>query len=420
MSILPNTPYFGKLTIKSVYEFYDGPKLFLAVNGTGNHFISFWIDSTDEYDEWLYSSIDQDRLIELELSKIKLRDIYTYPSDYIFRVKTFFDSSLSSELNEVPLVKMTEDILPPHDYFIDGKRVVTHQIEAQQTSELYIKSQQNREKPKLSTVGKVSDAFSQLYNSVLRSLDISGKYITPIDARTGSFILRLRSPQIEQCLPVIKTIFNILNNSSAPYEDLVSLNIDISAAERFLEEIVDGKVKIQFGLENKFEAELNITEEKANETLAILKAASASYVSSLDVPQANDLHKVFSIIEIKSKGDFVTPESLGLTTERQVAYYLHAARVLGLLSSSNAINSVGYQFIALDHSQRMKVTAIRFESSACGWAWLKWAGVTKISELDPNTATQFLIETCKTLSQDTAERRAKTLQRWQIDLSPFR
>lgn len=420
MSTLPNTPYFGKLSIQSVYEFYEGPKLFLAVNGAGNYYISFWIDSSDEYDEWLYASINQDRLNDLESSKIKLRDVFTYPSDYVFKVKNYYEDNRTSEITQISAENITDDILPPHDYFIEGCKAVAHTKSENNTSELYIKNTNNNEKPKLSTVGKISDSFAELYNSILRSLDFSGNYLTPVDARKGSFILRLKSPKITECLPVIKSIFNIVNNSQSPYEDLIALDININLAERFLEEVVDGKVKIHFGLEDKYESELSLTGESANRALAIIKSASTNYVSSLDVPQANDLRKVFSIIEIKGQGNFVTPESLGLTTERQVAYYLHAARLLNLLSSSNSINSIGYQFIALDHGQRMKVAAIRFESSTCGWAWLKWAGVTKISELDPKTASRFLLEHCKSLSKDTAERRAKTLERWQIDLAPYR
>ena len=74
----------------------------------------------------------------------------------------------------------------------------------------------------------------------------------------------------------------------------------------------------------------------------------------------------------------------------------------------------------MSHEQRMNIAAIRFESSDCGWAWLKWNDKKSVDELDPTTATAFLIEQCPSLSKNTAERRAKTLSMWQRELKGFR
>lgn len=420
INIIPNSPYFGKLEVKTVYEYYEGPRLFSSVNGAGNIYIVFWIDSDETSDDWLYASISREKLELLENKMIKLRDVFVYPDDLIFKVKTYFEASISSEVSEMPLSKLDDTILPPGDFYIDidSSSSKTFLIPSQESdiSELYIKSLKTRSQPALNTIGKISDLFSDFYKAVLNSLDIKNKSITAVDARRGSFILRLKTPNISDCLPTIINVFKVLNDDD-PYDKLIEMGIDTVPVEALLEEIINGKVKIQFGLENNHIAELTMSEDKAIEVLAKLNVRSSSYISSLYVPQANDLDKVFKLVDMKAKGAIISPESIGLTTDRQVSYYLHAARMLDLLSKSNAINSAGFQFSGMDQVQRLNTASIRFESSKCGWAWLKWAGKSRVYELDPNTAETFLLEKCSTLSKNTAIRRAKTLKKWQIIMS---
>lgn len=420
IDVLPKSSYFGTLEIVTVYEYYDGPRLFSAVNKVGSYYIAFWIDSNDLSDEWLYAPISHERLRNLEAGCIKLRDIFTYPDDLLFRVTTYFENSFHSSLQVLPLTDLTDDILPPSDFYIDvaaehSKTICSISQESFLVSELYIKRASGRDNPNIRTVGKVSDAFGGLYKAVLSSLSFKDKALTPIDARPGSFILRLKAPHIKECLPRVIEVFQALD-SDDPYSKLIEMCVDTGTVEEFLEEVIDGDVIIKFGLEDNYEAELNISQDKAIKALALIKDSSSSYVSSLYVPQANDLTKVFKVVCLKANGEFITPEKLGLTTDRQVIYYMHAARMLGLLSNNNSINSAGFQFSALNESEKMLTASVYFESSRCGWAWLKWSGKTKLEQLDPHTAADFLIDMCPSLSESTAVRRAKTLAKWQQDM----
>ena len=424
IDVLPKSPYFGTLEIVTVYEYYDGPRLFSAVNRTGSYFIAFWIDSGDLSDEWLYAPITHERLCNLEARDIKLRDVFIYPDDLLFRVTTYFDCSTHSELREQPVIDLTDDILPPSDFYIDitaedSKTICLASQEKYLVSELYIKNSTGRNTPSISTVGKVSDAFGGLYKAILESLSFTNKVLTPVSARPGSFILRLKAPNIKECLPRIVEIFQALD-SDDPYSKLFDMSVDTVPVEEFLEEIIDGKVIIKFGLEDNYEAKLNISQDKAIRALALIKYSSSSYVSSLYVPQANNLVKVFQVVCLKAKGELITPEKLKLTTDRQVLYYIHAARMLGLLSHNNSINSAGFQFSVLNETQQQLTASVYFESSKCGWAWLKWAGKTKLEQLDPQSAADFLSEMCPSLSESTAVRRAKTLTKWQQDMAQAR
>ena len=43
---------------------------------------------------------------------------------------------------------------------------------------------------------------------------------------------------------------------------------------------------------------------------------------------------------------------------------------------------------------------------------MKNQGVNSILDIDPNSATQYLLDNANGLSEDTAKRRASTLKRW--------
>jgi hypothetical protein len=60
----------------------------------------------------------------------------------------------------------------------------------------------------------------------------------------------------------------------------------------------------------------------------------------------------------------------------------------------------------------MRLLASQFLSSNVGSSWLKWSNVNDLSDIQSDSAYQFLIEVCPSLSENTAKRRAKTLKSW--------
>lgn len=416
MSFLPNTPYFGRLSIRYTYVEYNGPRLFHASNRVGSDFIAFWIDSDEISDTWLYAPISESKLKLLNNGEIKLRDLFIYPDDLVYKVITFFDSSKVSIVEDAGA--LTDDILPPADYILVPPPQKTKSRIKKDIAELYVASV-NQGKVSLDKLSRVTEAFNDVYKSIMSSLELSSSPMTPIDARTGSFIMRVKAPQVDKCLPVLAKMFEIFKNSDDPFSELRSLGLDFQVIEELLESVIDGNVKLKFGKEDSYSAELTISEEKAREILNKMQEESISWVSSSQVPQADNLMKVFDVVAIKASGEIVTPEKIGVTTERQVLYYMHAAKTLGFLGSNNAIQSAGFQFSQLDNNDKFKVAAMRFESSECGWAWIKWAKVKSINELTPSSAFEFLLDRCPSLSKDTAKRRSKTLSSWVKELASY-
>lgn len=425
MNILPQNTVLGTLDILHVYVHYDVPRLFSAVSPVGIKYIVYWIDTDDYSDSWLYAPISSKRCKALDNKEVKLRDIFIYPEDNLFKVKTYFEPK-DSVVEVIEPSNLDDSMLPPSDFYIDlekdGAQVKKEKSKSKhEISEVYIRSRKGKSQPPLSIVSKVTEAWSEVYSAILMSLEYSsGKGLIPIDARRGSFILRMESPKFTEAFPVIEKLFGILQSSESPYQDIVALGVNIEPIESLLSEITDGQVVFQLNKDEKYIANLNVTEARANEALTQMKDYESSYISSKKVPQANDINKVFKVIESRAEGRRIEPDTIGVSSLRQVAYYLHAARMLGYLSKSNVINSAGYQLSKMSFKRQMNATAIRFESSECGWSWLKWANASNICELDPDSAEGFLVKMCPTLSEDTAKRRAKTLRKWHLDLNKYR
>lgn len=141
------------------------------------------------------------------------------------------------------------------------------------------------------------------------------------------------------------------------------------------------------------------------------------HVPKDQVPQANALRHVFQVVDAILNHGIVTPNDIdAIATQRQVNYYKQGARVLGFLDTDSQPTSRARTLIDLNYEQRLAVTAIYFEDSVVGRAWRTWAGVNRLSEIDPISAEDFLKECVSDLTGATPQRRASTLRAWYEEL----
>jgi hypothetical protein len=137
------------------------------------------------------------------------------------------------------------------------------------------------------------------------------------------------------------------------------------------------------------------------------------------VPQANTVRQVFQAVEAIVERGVATPDDIdGISNTRQVNYYKQGARVLQFLDEDNQPTSRALSIIGIDYQRRLAITAVYFEDTPVGRAWREWAGVKRLSELDPDTAQVFLAECVDGLSGTTPARRASTLRTWFLELVP--
>ena len=109
----------GKLKIKDVFEFYDFPRLFSAVDKIGSMFLGLSILEEDDTLEWLYVNISRDRMNAILDNKITLYDAFKNPEkSFLYRVQTDFEKEL--KFNCILPESISEDLLPEQEMLLDA------------------------------------------------------------------------------------------------------------------------------------------------------------------------------------------------------------------------------------------------------------------------------------------------------------
>lgn len=194
-------------------------------------------------------------------------------------------------------------------------------------------------------------------------------------------------------------------------------DIDIKVFLNFLKTIELSSVDFELRSSASPDQIIKLYKNDAELYLLKLKKRALSYISSIRVPQGNDIEKVFQYVEIKWKGEPVTAENLNVDS-RLVDYYRHAALILGFLEYNGELTPQGERLALSDESTRYRITANAFEASECAWAWMNHCDITSLADIDANTAMDFLSQCCPSLSGDTISRRANTLKSWCKQLKP--
>ncbi len=136
-----------------------------------------------------------------------------------------------------------------------------------------------------------------------------------------------------------------------------------------------------------------------------------------DVPQAK-LEKALKVAELVFLGKRPTPASVNVKSQRNVDYYLHAARLLGLLDRRNRMTSVGRVAFAEDPDERMLRIAMKFEEMKVAQEWVSWTGASRLADVDRSTAAAFL-HARSSLKKGTIDTRASCLRTWHKLFSPY-
>lgn len=141
------------------------------------------------------------------------------------------------------------------------------------------------------------------------------------------------------------------------------------------------------------------------------EAAALRTLDSKDIPQADDIERVFQLVALAAEKSGVTGDPPAIT-QRQTSYYRRAAKSLGLLSESDELTAAGRLIARLAPADRFRAAVVQFESSICGDAWIRWSKGTTLRDVAPDSAVDFLRASVPGLSKETAERRAQTLTAW--------
>ena len=164
---------------------------------------------------------------------------------------------------------------------------------------------------------------------------------------------------------------------------------------------------------------ISLSPQKPAEDRALAPLRSRK-LTTIEIPQANELERVFAVVACIAREAPVTPDDIGVSTTRQVQYYKAAARLLELITpSGDELTRTGWLLdVAKDSDAKYRRLCASFEASPCGQAWIEWAGVSKLGEIPDGSAHDFLAERSE-LTGDTIGRRANTLNVWLAKLRSF-
>ena len=87
--MIPSNTILGELEIFEIYEYLNGPRLFVARNNIGTIFLVYWCDEKEEATGWLYLPISEAKLEKLRRKEITLNAAFKEPeTNYLYIVYT--------------------------------------------------------------------------------------------------------------------------------------------------------------------------------------------------------------------------------------------------------------------------------------------------------------------------------------------
>lgn len=419
--IFAHSPIHGELYFKTIYDYFDGPKLFSVVTKKGEILLAYWTDESDDSYSWVLISLTKSKLLAFEAKSI---DIFSILNDkdekYFFLMETpFKKGALATAHCKVGDIK--DFILMPDIglkiSFIE--KVITDEeiLEIKQENILSADYSIHIDKPKSSrslidfgTISPIFQLLDELYTQFIASMKLNDKLV-PISGRPGSFILDFNSNKFNLIEGELHQLAALIKNRKDINSFISERKIPPQPLESLFNHIISDDLVIDLSNKNSNSEFFNLNKSDAEFYLKKLNKLTSLDVNSKQAPQADTLEKVFSVVENIWKNGFLVREEVQLSY-RHALYYTDAAKILGFISATGSVTSIGQQLILSPEERQLSIAAQCFENSHCGWTWVTWSKVDNISKINPLSAKSFLDECAPTLSESTKIRRARTLKTW--------
>lgn len=419
--IFTKTDVHGELYFNVIYDYFDGPKLFSLIDGKGDYFLSYWIDEVEDKLSWILISISKSRLLKFESKEFDIFDILDKKEEPLFYVvDTFYGKPCTSQtLTFVGNVREKIE-MPDKGLTISfiNKVICEQDIkELKESNALLADYSIHVDKP-ANSKAKIDfraalpsfDIIEEFYAEFLSAFKLQDKLI-PVAGKPGSFILDFNSRKFSLAEPVLIKLFEFIRNRKDISELIKKEKVPAQALEKLFHHIIDRDIIIDITNKHNDKNVIKIAKNDAEFYIKKINKLAQLNVTSQQVPQADTLVKVYSIVDNIWQNGFLNRDTIELSP-RHTSYYFDAAKILGLISNSNSITAIGQQLVLSEINRKHAIAAQCFENSHCGWTWVTWSEVTSITDLDPETAKKFLDSCAPTLSQKTRERRARTLRTW--------
>lgn len=425
MYYLPETKELGKLSIQKVYSFYDVPRTFLAENTKSRiNYLVYWFAENETEDSWYYAPVNDMEIKNLESGFIQIRDFFL--NKHLAALSTPYDLS-EARLSYLNAKDVSLNTLPPAGYFVcldeDGEYSVDFEDEKQSLSnvhEIRIFRDRSEKNIEWEPIQKIINSWNSLYGKVTKVVFGEGDSLVPYISSIGSYKSKFIAEKNDVFIGNMIDFIEAIKSPDADMNSFIDLGVDLDDFEALLSNLRTYNYKLEVKANTGASIFIIDAKKLATEQERI-QEHNQRYFSSDLVPQADDIHRIVKLVDCAARSELFNEESEGITP-RQINYYKHAARLLGLIKSNGfVLQPLGWKvFYASEHPEKMSLIADAFENTICGWAWMKFCNVEKIIDIDEATAADFLIEKANGLSIDTAKRRSKTLQAWATEFKKAR
>lgn len=420
MYYLPITKELGELSIERIYSFYDVPRTFLVKSSkTKDFYLVYWFDESERFDSWYYAPMNNLEISNLDSGLIQVRDFFI--SKNIFVVNTPYDLS-DCKIELIPYRDLDSETLPPVGYFIaideDGECAIIYNDEKETLNnvhEIRIFRDRSEKNIEWDPIQKIINTWNSLYNKVAKVIFNDDFSLVPYTSSIGSYKTKFIAENNDIFISNFSEFLDVLKEQDLNLEKIKELGIDLDDFEALLSNLRTYNYKLEVR-SNTGASLFTVDAKKLVSEKERIQEHNQRYLSSELVPQADDINRIIKLVDSIGNNELFNEVSEGITP-RQVNYYKHAARLLGLVKSNGfVLQPLGWKvFFAADFKEKISLLAQAFENSDCGWAWMKYCGVETIVEIDEKTAAAFLIEKANGLADDTAKRRSKTLYAWAVE-----
>jgi hypothetical protein len=279
-------------------------------------------------------------------------------------------------------------------------------------------------RPAFGVVSSVVDSWRALFESACAAFELE-PVMYPLEGRSGSYVVNASIDGAPDSQRAFESLRELISAEGATLGERLQVSkIDARTYRALLETLKNHRATLEVIMVNAQGEEpvqhepITLTFTTAKSVLPPVREIASKTLDSGQIPQADDMTRLFRLLDLLRDGVEVTAESLEVVP-RQVNYYKQAGRILHLLSDDNELTGGGTQVARLGHDERRMSLAVLFEESDCGAAWISWSGAATLVELDPESAVAFIRAAVPALSPVTAKRRAQTLTAWQKELAPF-
>lgn len=420
MSLLPKSTMLGKLELFEVYDDFEGPKCFSAIDRKLKQvFLVYWsgdfIAQDISLSKWLYAPISHKRLDELRRQCFSIRDVFLDPEMCVYNVDVP-SNGLDSIVSMLSHEQVINSNIPPESFYLEPDEIEVIAKEADWNFELKIAKKNKSTAINSNVVTKVIDALSAVVRSLMDDETKEVPRLYPLTATYGSFEVKLGSNDLEKSSVAIDQLNSLLSDTSSLDRNLKNVGLDPYILKDLLDIVAEDNLELTLSPKTYefLTKSINIKSGSLTPALQRLNESSTTFIDSSLVPQASDLDRIIDMVCRKVNSEDLNHENIeGVSSSRQVEYHITAARCLGLLNKNSSVTSAGR---LLHHKQTKEARYLflsdRFESSDIGWAWMKWSNVNSIFDIDESTSKEFINSCVKGLNSTTKKRRSSTISTW--------